>query len=599
VALRFLILGPFEVHRDGEPIPLGGRQQRAMLAALTLRANELVSTDRLIDELWPEEPPDTAEHLIHVYVSRLRKALGDEGRDMLVTRPPGYELQLPSGGSDLDMFEGLVAAAKDGSGGPEERASKLRDALALWRGPALSDLAWESFARADVTRLNEQRLAVREDLIEFELAAGGTDQVPQLKALVGEFPLRERLHGLLMIALYREGRQGEALRAFDDTRRVLAEELGIDPSLELQELHRRVLAQDPTLMATALPAPAVEIEQEPSPEVVPESGARTRRRWIVGAVGVAAMLAIASLVVWVIPSDDGSAQAATGGLVRLDNGTGDVADRIDLRGAPSSLAVDGDVVWVADRTARTVGQVDTTTHEVRPPVGIPGVPQVVVAGDGLAWVLDPFGGAVYVIDGHQAPRALKHMKGPVDAVFAFDSLWVVEAIGEQVFRLDPRSSSAPPQGRPIPLGDQSGPFRIAASDSSIWVLDSLSRSLIKIDPTMNDVVTEVDLYCPADSPTCQPQDLAVAGDTVWVALREGTLESFSIEGTPRATIGDLPGIRGLTADEHGVWVIGASGEARLLRLASDGSLITRVTTSLPPTDIADADGSVWVSLAAT
>jgi DNA-binding SARP family transcriptional activator len=158
-----------------------------MLAALTLRANELVSTDRLIDELWPEEPPDTAEHLIHVYVSRLRRHSATTGRDMLVTRRRATSSS-SSGGSDLDMFEGLVAAAKDGSGGPEERASKLRDALALWRGPALSDLAWESFARADVTRLNEQRLAVREDLIEFELAAGGTDQVPQLKALVGEFP---------------------------------------------------------------------------------------------------------------------------------------------------------------------------------------------------------------------------------------------------------------------------------------------------------------------------------------------------------------------------------------------------------------------------
>ena len=442
MTLRFLILGPFEVHRDGEPIPLGGRQQRAMLAALTLRANELVSTDRLIDELWPEEPPDTAEHLIHVYVSRLRKALGDDGRDMLVTRPPGYELQLPSGGSDLDMFEGLVAAAKDGSGGPQERASKLRDALALWRGPALSDLAWESFARADVTRLNEQRLAVREDLIEFELAAGGTDQVPQLKALVGEFPLRERLHRLLMIALYREGRQAEALRAFDDTRRVLAEELGIDPSPELQELHRRVLAQDPTLMATPLPAPAVEIEQEPSPEVVPATGARTRRRWIVGAVGVAAMLAIAALVVWVIPSDDGSARAANGGLVRLDNGTGDVADRIDLRGTPSALAVDGDVVWVADRTARTVGQVDT--HD-RPGDAAGRHPRS-ARGDrgGRRARVGPRSVRRRGLRDRrrQAPRVTQTHEGPVDAVFAFDSLWVVEAIGEQVFRLDPRSRSA-------------------------------------------------------------------------------------------------------------------------------------------------------------
>jgi hypothetical protein len=199
------------------------------------------------------------------------------------------------------------------------------------------------------------------------------------------------------------------LRAFDDTRRVLAEELGIDPSPELQELHRRVLAQDPTLMATPLPAPAVEIEQEPSPEVVPESGARTRRRWIVGAVGVAAMLAIAALVVWVIPSDDGSDQPRP--AVSCVSTTEPEMWRIGSTFAvPVVAGVDGDVVWVADRTARTVGR--WIPRPMSEAAGRhPGVPQVVVAGDGLAWVLDPFGGAVYVIDGHQAPRALKHMKG--------------------------------------------------------------------------------------------------------------------------------------------------------------------------------------------
>ncbi len=251
MTLAFLILGPFEVHLDGEPLALGGRQQRALLAALTLRANELVSSERLIDELWPEDPPDTADHLVHVYVSRLRKALGDEGRPILVTRPPGYQLVLERGQVDLDRFEDHVAAARSATedGRFAEASASLREALALWRGPALADVASESFARADAERLNELRVAATEDLMGSELAVGRDDLVPELKSLVAQHPLRERLRGFLMVALYREGRQAEALDAYERTRAVLAEELGIDPSHELQELHRRVLAQDPTLRA--------------------------------------------------------------------------------------------------------------------------------------------------------------------------------------------------------------------------------------------------------------------------------------------------------------------------------------------------------------
>ena len=251
MTLAFLILGPFEVHLDGEPLALGGRQQRALLAALTLRANELVSSERLIDELWPEDPPDTADHLVHVYVSRLRKALGDEGRPILMTRPPGYQLVLERGQVDLDRFEDHVAVARSATedGRFAEASASLREALALWRGPALADVASESFARADAERLNELRVAATEDLMGSELAVGRDDLVPELKSLVAQHPLRERLRGFLMVALYREGRQAEALDAYERTRAVLAEELGIDPSHELQELHRRVLAQDPTLRA--------------------------------------------------------------------------------------------------------------------------------------------------------------------------------------------------------------------------------------------------------------------------------------------------------------------------------------------------------------
>ena len=184
MTLGFLILGPFEVHLDGEPLALGGRQQRALLAALTLRANELVSSERLIDELWPEDPPDTADHLVHVYVSRLRKALGDEGRPILVTRPPGYQLVLERGQVDLDRFEDHVAAARSATeeGRYAEASASLREALALWRGPALADVASESFARADAERLNELRVAATEDLMG--VGARGRTRRPRAGAQV-------------------------------------------------------------------------------------------------------------------------------------------------------------------------------------------------------------------------------------------------------------------------------------------------------------------------------------------------------------------------------------------------------------------------------
>ena len=157
MTLEFLILGPFEVHLDGEPLALGGRQQRALLAALTLRANELVSSERLIDELWPEDPPDTADHLVHVYVSRLRKALGDEGRSILVTRPPGYQLVLERGQVDLDRFEDHVATARSATedGRFAEASASLREALALWRGPGARR------CRIGVVRARRRRTAER------------------------------------------------------------------------------------------------------------------------------------------------------------------------------------------------------------------------------------------------------------------------------------------------------------------------------------------------------------------------------------------------------------------------------------------------------
>jgi len=255
--LEFRILGPLEVVDGEDALHLGGQKQRALLAILLLDPNRVVSTDRIVDALWGEQPPRTAATSLQNFVSQLRKLLGPE---TLVTKPPGYELRLAGEQLDLQRFRRLVDEARGEP--PEERAERLQLALALWRGPPLADLGFESFAQSEIVRLEESRLAVVEDRIEAELEAGRHAELAgELETLAEEHPLRERLRAQLMLALYRAGRHAEALQIYHDTRRVLVEELGIDPSPSLQHLHGSILRQDPGLEmggpAAAAPADRV------------------------------------------------------------------------------------------------------------------------------------------------------------------------------------------------------------------------------------------------------------------------------------------------------------------------------------------------------
>jgi DNA-binding SARP family transcriptional activator len=241
--LDFRILGPTEVWDDGRQLQLGGPKQRAVLAVLLLDAGRVVSSDRLIDLLWGEQPPPTAATSLQNFISRLRKLVG---ADVLATKAPGYRLEIAPHQLDLERFRRLVEEAKRGP--PHQRATKLREAQALWRGPPLADLAFEPFAQSEIARLDELRLSALESRIQADLDAGEHEGlVAELESLVREHPLRERLHTQLMLALYRSGRQAEALRVYHDTRRELVDELGIEPGAGLQRLHGAILRQDPAL----------------------------------------------------------------------------------------------------------------------------------------------------------------------------------------------------------------------------------------------------------------------------------------------------------------------------------------------------------------
>ena len=257
--MEFRLLGPLEVRDRDRTLPLGGLKPRSLLAILLLHANEVVSTDRLHGALWGEAAPATAAKSIHVYVSRLRAQLGP---DRLTTRSPGYVLHVEPSELDLARFERLVAEARGAE--PEVAAGRLREALALWRGDALADLAYEPFAQSHVQRMEELRLVAIEERIDADLAAGrAAELVGELEALVAEHPLRERLRAQLMLALYRSARQADALSAYRAARRELSEDLGLEPSAELRRLEQSILRQDPALDAPR-PPPAA-----PGPPLAP------------------------------------------------------------------------------------------------------------------------------------------------------------------------------------------------------------------------------------------------------------------------------------------------------------------------------------------
>jgi DNA-binding SARP family transcriptional activator len=272
--LEFLVLGPFEILSGGSPLRLASRKQRTLLALLLLRANEVVSSDRLIDELWAGKPPESAANVLQVHVSQLRKQL-EPG--LLVTRAPGYVLQVDPSRIDRARFERLLdeGMAARAAGDLERALATLEDALELWRGPALVDFAYADFARSESARLDELRHLAIEERVEASLELGRhTALIGELEALVAEHPLRERLSGQLMLALYRSGRQAEALEAYAAARRRLVDELGIEPGHALQRLEKAILNQDPALDVD-VPAPAPGPQRTAAPQPSKQTARRT------------------------------------------------------------------------------------------------------------------------------------------------------------------------------------------------------------------------------------------------------------------------------------------------------------------------------------
>src|SRR5256714_9185598 len=305
--LEFRLLGPVEAVVDGRPVALPAAKPRALLAVLLLDRNRVVSVGRLVEDLWGDEPPETATKALQGYVSQLRKALGAE---RLLTKPPGYSLRVEDGELDLDRFEVLAREGREllGSGESKAAAKRLAEALELWRGTPFAEFESEPFARDAGARLEDARLAALEERIEADLALGRHARlIPELEELVAREPLRGRPGAQLMLALYRSGRQADALELYRRTRETLSEELGIEPSLELQELERRMLQHDPTLERARVPAREAE-------DGAPVPFARRPQFLVLAALGLAAVAAVIAAVALTVGGSSGKNASGSGEL---------------------------------------------------------------------------------------------------------------------------------------------------------------------------------------------------------------------------------------------------------------------------------------------
>jgi DNA-binding SARP family transcriptional activator/streptogramin lyase len=373
--MEFRILGPLEVVQDGNPVALGTLKERLVLGVLLLHANEFVSRERLIDDLWGEAPPPTARKAVNVYVSKLRKALSGAGADPITTASGGYRLHIEPERLDASRMQLLVASARElvAKGQLEAAAERFQEALSLWRGPTLAGLQLESRGRDEVAQLDELRLAALMDRIDCDLAFGRHEQaVGELNLLVREHPLRERLRAQQMLALYRADRQAEALDAYAEARRTLVDDLGIEPSEALQRLQQAILRHDPSLETpegTAAMNGREPTESAPPPTTTDAEAGEERsrtpfhpRRWQLALAGVVLLAASAAAAAILSDSAGATPRIVPNSLVQLDPRTGKPIFVKQVGVEPEPIAITPTAIWTVDDN--DVSRLDLLTHTV-------------------------------------------------------------------------------------------------------------------------------------------------------------------------------------------------------------------------------------------
>jgi ABC-type transport system substrate-binding protein/DNA-binding SARP family transcriptional activator/streptogramin lyase len=599
--VEFQILGPLEVRMGGAPVAVGGPRQRALLAMLLLSANRVVSRDRLIDELMNGAPPANVERMLRVQVSRLRRVLdaGDGDRPRLVARAPGYVLRVEPGELDFQRFEALLAEGRSAFEEHEfERAARvLREAVSLWRGRPLADLEFERFAWIDIERLEELRLEAVEQRIDAELELGRHGAlIAELEALVAEHPFRERPRSQLMLALYRCGRQAEALETYRAGRSLLSSELALEPSPALRQLEQSILRQEPALELTAPPSGAAATETAPAAasEVTQPAGngrvirapvATRARRASWTAVALAALAAV--VVIVVLASKSSPTLTATADSVgMIDSGSQTLRAVTPAGGPPGGIAAGDGAVWETDTADNMLLEIDPATRSIeRIPVGHG--PIGVAVGDGEVWVVNQLDRTVSEIN----PRALTVVNsfrvgnGATAAAYGDGSLWVANAIDDTISRINSSSATV----STIPLAGQ--PAGIAVGPQGVWVTDQSSDELLLIDPRSDQVILAPEIGG-------APAGVAVGAGSVWVAnTTENTVSRFDPRSgsVTKINVGRSP--VGVTYGAGAAWVADSldgtiaridprSDSARLVRVGGAPTLISALGTKLWATVLA-------------
>ena len=557
--MEFRILGSLEVlDDDGRALALRGRRLRTVLAILLLRANETVTIDRLVDELWPEDPPATATKVIQNLVSQLRKSVGER----LETIGQSYRLHVAPDELDLTRFQRIVQDAKRSrdDGDAAAAAAGLADALSLWRGPPLADLDSDRFARHARVWLEELRLSALEERVAAELDLGRDGElIGELEQLLAEAPLRERLRAQLMVALYRAGRQAEALDVYRDGRTLLVEQLGLEPSEELQRLEQAILRHDEGLEPPS-PEPATAPRAYGRPGVTRRRG-RRRGLATLGALLVLAAIAAAALELArtrestpiAVPPDS---------IAVVDARSGRVVDAIAVGARPVAVSLGAGAAWVANADDGTVSRIDLHTRDAVKTIGVGAPVADVAVGGGYVWLVTGSEGGLVKID----PRT--------------DTIVETRTLGKRDGLI------------------RSGAYSVAFGGGALWVGAGRGR-LLRVDPRTLRFRTVLTRAWP-------PADVGVAQADVWTTFGSGeTLRLDAATGEPTGRVGEPPDAVSLAVRGAWVWV-GQRGRwgdrpgGAVWQIAADTLTVRRTIATgsagiLEPIALATDGRSVWVA----
>jgi DNA-binding SARP family transcriptional activator len=578
--MQFRILGPLEVEAHGEPRALGGAKQRAVLAVLLVHANRVVSRNRLIDAVWGEHVPETANSALQGYVSALRKVLG---ADLILTRAPGYVLETAPTSVDLGRFESLVAEGSAALAAGEARAAseRLREALDLWRGEPLADLDSVEFVQIERPRLEELRMSAVEERLDADLALGRhAELVPELHALVAGHPLRERLRAQLMLALYRSGRQAEALDVYQQGRRLLAQELGLEPGEGLKRLEHAILEQDPTLGAPARAAPRS-----------PRARKRPRRRALLGVLAIAVLAGTAGLTVALTAGGAKALAVRADSIAVIDTQTNHLVKDVPIDGRPVAIAANAKGVYVADRQG-IVWRIDPAKRRVVGRIGVSGDVHDLALGFGSVWLADGTDGTVTRIDDQLSRWQTISLGQPSGDAPAFwitasgGAVWATH--GGFVAKIDPATNKVV---RTIPIPSPTG---LASGLRAVWV--ATGQRLDRVAPASRPMESAYSLPGPVEAP-------AVGRGHAWSIVYHGDGEvwEFGRRLTPAGPAGIVDGSVGrypldLAVSDDAVWTVDTQG--LVSRIDPTALRVVRTIPTAPTirSSLAVADGDLWVAV---